>query len=68
MVRRLYSDVVMGARRPGRNPSVTSMRFEGADKVVQSLLFLGPHAHKFKAVLFFLAHRTAAWSIFSVAS
>jgi len=46
---------------------VTTTRIEGADKVVQAFLFLGPHAHKFKAVPYCcsFAHRTAAWSTFS---
>ncbi len=48
MVRLLYSDVVMGARRPSRNPSVTRPCFEGADKAVESLLFLQLHVEEFQ--------------------
>ncbi len=51
MVGLLYSDVVMGARRPGRNPSVTRMRFECADKAVESLLLLIFHPEEFQPKL-----------------
>ncbi len=44
MVRLLYSSVVIGVRWPCRNPSVTWLCFEGADKVAEGsgMLVLWP--------------------------
>ncbi len=36
----------VGARRPYRNPSVTRMRFEGADKAAQARLLLWLHSQE----------------------
>ncbi len=48
MVGLLTSDVVMFVRRPGRNPSVTWLCFEAADKAAEALLLLLLHAEEFQ--------------------
>ncbi len=48
MVGLLNSDVVMCVRRPGRNPSVTLTRFEGADKAAEARLLLWLHTEEFQ--------------------
>ena len=40
MVGLLTSDVMMDVRRPGRNPLVTWLCFEGADKAAETLVLL----------------------------
>ncbi len=54
-VRLLYSSVVIGVRRPCRNPPVTQPRFEAADKAAESRLLVRLHGQKFQSELL------AAW-------
>ncbi len=50
-VRLLYSSVVIGVRRPCRNPSLTQPRFEAADKAAESCLLVRLHGQKFQSEL-----------------
>ncbi len=49
--RLLDSRVVIGVRRPCRNPSVTQPRFEAADQAAESRLLVRLHGQKFQSEL-----------------
>ncbi len=50
-VRLLYSRVVIGVRRPCRNPSVTQPRFEATDNAAEACLLVRLHGQKFQSEL-----------------